>query len=193
MRPSRRRGSNSRAHRRHARRDRRRAARDTPGLGCADVGTRTFREPPDQVPRCEAARQVDTLVPGTEVTEQREEGALAARRRLLVIPQAGQDAMRQAHGGPCLFGKILDVPAAVRVQQQRLSDEQERSARRGLRRVHELPSCGGIGALPGLNGDLDSAPGGIQEGVRRAVRPRWPGAHEHSVNLSQDRERLRLE
>ncbi len=145
--------------------------------------------------------------------------ALALGRDQAFSLKAGQDAVRQAQRGPCLLGKILDLPAAARIQQQRLSDEprlaaeprrprlprasmpfemkeqprqldmrvpetiadrdpmrakdrsrlrrglagneQERSARGGLGRVHELPGCGRIGALPGLNGKLDSAPGGI--------------------------------
>ena len=65
-----------------------------------------------------------------------------------------------------------------------IGDEQERSARAGLGRVHELPGCGGIGAPLGLNGDPDSPPGGTQDGVRPAVGARWPGDHDHSGDLS---------
>ena len=74
-----------------------------------------------------------------------------------------------------------------------VGDEQERSARASLGRVHELPRRGRIGALPGPNRDLDSAPGEIQEGVRPAICSRWPGAHDYFGDLSQDAERLSLE
>jgi hypothetical protein len=60
-------------------------ADDQVDIGGPDVGSRPLRQLPDEVPRGEAAGEIDALAPGTEITKQRDEGTFAACRGLFVV------------------------------------------------------------------------------------------------------------